>query len=333
MKNHPFISPPGCITALIFIAGMVAVTLAVGGVLFSPGALSAQGLDRPALKGFQSHVDFEGRCEWCHAPWEGVTASLCEDCHTDVAGERRTASGVHGVLQSTHDCRLCHTEHQGREADQSASAMQAFPHEQTGYSLVKHQAWPDGRSFACRDCHDAQASGYGFDLLLCETCHRQVDDGFVNRHAAQYSADCMACHHQLAPFDHLIFPLQGGHSSVKCDDCHTQRDFSQVDGECIACHRDPEIHAGMFGTDCAACHTIDNWTSAQLTKHSFPIDHGDEGEIACAMCHTLSYVEYTCTNCHAHDAGEVRDKHLEAGIVEFNDCMECHADGKTHDER
>ena len=82
MKEHPFISRVGCVTALIFILGMIAATSVVGGGLFSPGALSAQGSGKPALKTFASHVDFEGRCEWCHAPWVGVTAELCEDCHT-----------------------------------------------------------------------------------------------------------------------------------------------------------------------------------------------------------------------------------------------------------
>ena len=334
MKQNPFVSLPGCITALIFIVGMIAATAFIGGVLFSPGPLSAQGVERTPLKGFSSHVDFEGRCEWCHAAWTGVTASLCEDCHTNVAEERRSGSGVHGVLQGTHDCRLCHVEHNGRQADQSASAMRVFPHEQTGYSLVRHRAFPDGRAFACRDCHDARAAGYAFDLSWCETCHRQTDATFVDQHVAKYSADCFACHRQLEPFDHQVFPLTGRHAGVRCADCHAREDFAQASAECIACHRDPEIHAGMFGTDCAACHTINGWLPARLTKHDFPIDHGGEGEIDCATCHTQTYAAYTCTNCHAHSESQVNEAHLKEGIIDFADCMKCHADGLIHkDER
>jgi len=164
--------------------------------------------------------------------------------------------------------------------------MLVFPHEQTGYSLVKHRAFSDGRAFACRDCHDASAPGYAFGLPTCESCHRQVDAAFVDRHVAQYSADCFACHRQLEPFDHQVFPLTGRHAGVRCASCHAQQDFAQISAECIACHRDPEIHAGLFGKDCAACHTINGWLPARLSKHDFPLDHGSEGEIDCATCHT-----------------------------------------------
>lgn len=331
MKRNPFISRPGCLAALIFIAVMVGVTSAVGGVLFSPGPLSAQGSQRPPLKDFTAHADFEGRCEWCHAPWEGVTASLCEDCHTYVADERRTSTGIHGVLEDTGDCRLCHVEHNGREADQSAAAMIAFPHDQTGYSLVQHRAWPDGRAFACRDCHDARAPGYAFDPSRCSACHREVDAAYVDQHVAQYSTDCLACHHQLEAFNHPDFPLRAGHADLVCAGCHAQADFAQISADCIDCHQDPEIHAGLFGRDCAACHTIDGWTPARLEKHTFPLNHGGEGEIACTTCHTESYVTYTCYNCHEHDEVEVRQKHVEEGIFDFADCMECHADGETHE--
>ena len=332
MKQHPFISGVGCVTALIFIVGMVAATSVVGGGLFSPGPLSALGSDRPPLKDFTSHVDFEGRCEWCHAPWTGVTADLCEACHTSVAQERASAAGVHGILKSTHDCRLCHVEHNGRDADQSAAAMSSFPHEQTGYSLVKHQTWPDGNGFACRDCHEARAPGYAFALPRCESCHRQVDAAFVDEHAAKYSADCMACHQDLEPFDHHVFPLQGGHAGVRCADCHANADFAAVSATCHACHADPEIHAGMFGTDCSACHAVESWIPARLTHHIFPLDHGGEGEIPCLTCHTETYATYTCTNCHAHDEDEIREKHIEEGILDFADCVECHAEGGSHRE-
>ena len=333
MKRNPLISPPGCLTALVFIAGMVMVTQLFGGVMFSPGALSTQGSSRPPLKNYASHAEYEGHCEWCHVPWQGSSATLCEECHTNVADELRTGTGLHGVLKSGGDCQLCHIEHKGPDADQTALAMLTFPHEQTGYSLVKHQTWPDGRSFACRDCHDPVAPGYTFETSLCETCHRQLDAGFVDRHVARFSSNCLVCHRQLEPFDHHTFPLSGGHANVPCAKCHAPNDFSQAKAECVACHQDPEIHAGLFGTDCAACHTIEAWSGARLAKHDFPIGHGGEGDIACTTCHTQSYSTYTCYNCHEHsDVAEIRDTHVQAGIPEFSDCMKCHADGKTHKE-
>ena len=333
MKRNPFISLPGCVTAVIFIIVMVGTTLALGGVLFSPGALSAQSSDQAPLDGFASHAEFEGRCEYCHAPWQGVTAELCEKCHTSIAAERRAGTGLHGVLKGAADCRLCHVEHHGRTANQTIAAINSFPHEQTGYSLVQHQQWADGRAFACRDCHASSSGNYVFKEALCETCHRQINTVFVTQHTAQYSADWLACHHQLDPFDHHTFPLRAGHANLRCVQCHTDQDFSQVSATCNACHDDPAIHAGMFGTDCAACHTIDGWTPARLSKHDFPIGHGGEGDIPCATCHITSYQDYTCYNCHEHsDQAEIRQKHVEKGIADFSDCMECHADGKTHEQ-
>jgi hypothetical protein len=334
MKRNPFFSRVGCVTALIFIAAMIGATYALGGRLFSPGELSVQGADRSPLKNFKSHVDFEGQCEYCHAPWQGVTASLCESCHTQVADERRTSTGVHGVLKSTGNCQLCHVEHKGRTADQTAAAMISFPHEQTGYSLVKHQRWADGRALACRDCHDPRAASYAFQPQWCATCHRQIDAAYIDRHVAKYSADCLACHHELQSFTHPTFPLSGGHANVKCDRCHASPDFSRVAAKCNACHADPKIHAGLFGTDCAVCHTIDAWLPAKLAKHDFPIGHGGEGDIACTTCHVKSYADYTCYNCHAHtDTIEIRNKHVEEGLLEFSDCMQCHADGRTHEKK
>lgn len=332
MRSHPFFSLPGCIAALIFGVVVAGVTLALGGVLFSPGQLSAQGLDKPPLQNYSSHAEFEGRCELCHAPWTGVTPQLCETCHVQIAQERQSAAGVHGVLKNTNRCQLCHSEHEGRAADQTHAAMQTFPHEQTGYSLVAHQAWPDGKAFACRDCHDPQAPGYRYNLARCEGCHREIDAVYVAEHVVKYSADCLACHHDLKPFDHHTFALIEKHANVKCDQCHATGSFTQARSDCVACHADPEIHAGLFGTDCAACHTITGWLPARLAKHTFPIDHGDEGEIPCTTCHVKVYTDYTCYNCHAHDAEEDKVTHLEAGIVEFSDCMECHADGHTREQ-
>lgn len=329
MRVHPFFSRPGCIAALIFSVVVVGVTLALGGVLFSPGQLSTQGLGKPPLQNYTSHAEFEGRCDVCHTPWRGVTPALCETCHTAVAQERQTATGVHGVLKNTNRCPLCHSEHAGRAADQTRAAMRTFPHDQTGYSLVTHQAWPDGRAFACRDCHQASTPGYRYDPAGCEACHRQIDAATMAQHVTKYSADCLACHHNLKPFDHRAFALSGQHANLACARCHATGDFTQARSDCVACHVDPEIHAGLFGTDCAACHLITGWLPARLTRHTFPIDHGGEGEIDCATCHVKAYTQYTCYNCHAHTAEKDQVTHVNAGLPEFSDCMKCHADGHT----
>jgi len=114
---------------------------------------------------------------------------------------------------------------------------------------------------------------------------------------------------------------------------HVDQKFRGTPKECAGCHQEPKIHAGLFGADCAACHTAQAWAPAQLTQHTFPLDHGEQGEITCATCHTDSYVAYTCYGCHDHEPAETRRQHAELDLTEarLNDCAACHATGRTEE--
>ncbi|MCP4427312.1 MAG: hypothetical protein GY803_22720, partial [Chloroflexi bacterium] len=68
------------------------------------------------------------------------------------------------------------------------------------------------------------------------------------------------------------------------------------------------------------------WAPAQLSYHSFPLDHGEEGEIPCLTCHPSTYIEYTCDECHA--PAEMVNEHREEDILEIvGQCIECHPTG------
>ncbi len=97
--------------------------------------------------------------------------------------------------------------------------------------------------------------------------------------------------------------------------------------DCAACHKEPNVHADRFGTDCARCHTLQAWRPAQLTRHTFSLEHGDEGEMACQSCHLYSYVSYTCYGCHDHQPQGMLEVHAEEGIDEFENCAVCHPTG------
>ncbi len=94
---------------------------------------------------------------------------------------------------------------------------------------------------------------------------------------------------------------------------------------CIACHEEPTVHAGQFGTDCVRCHGLEAWQPAQLTRHIFPLDHGDEGIQTCQTCHGENYIEHTCYQCHDHELEEMESIHVLAEIPEFENCVSCHA--------
>jgi mono/diheme cytochrome c family protein len=99
--------------------------------------------------------------------------------------------------------------------------------------------------------------------------------------------------------------------------------------ECRACHEEPDVHAERFGFNCSRCHTLEAWKPALLLRHAFALDHGDEGKVACQTCHTTTYFENTCYECHDHDPGEMETVHAAEGITQLDPCHECHPTGAS----
>jgi mono/diheme cytochrome c family protein len=97
--------------------------------------------------------------------------------------------------------------------------------------------------------------------------------------------------------------------------------------ECRACHEEPELHAERFGLNCSRCHTLDAWKPALLTRHTFFLDHGGQGQVACETCHTATYFEHTCYGCHDHQSDEMQVAHFAEEIYAFDDCAQCHPTG------
>ena len=99
---------------------------------------------------------------------------------------------------------------------------------------------------------------------------------------------------------------------------------------CSACHEQPEVHDDRFGLQCARCHGLAAWQPALLTRHPFELDHGGEGQNTCETCHVDAYVEQTCYGCHEdHQADEMQEFHVAEGIVEFENCADCHPTGRS----
>jgi mono/diheme cytochrome c family protein len=98
--------------------------------------------------------------------------------------------------------------------------------------------------------------------------------------------------------------------------------------ECQACHEEPAVHAERFGLNCSRCHTLQAWKPALLTRHTFFLDHGDEGRVACQTCHTENYAQNTCYGCHDHEPEQMETAHLQEEITEMDSCTECHPTGQ-----
>ncbi|HMX18831.1 MAG TPA: cytochrome c3 family protein [Anaerolineales bacterium] len=257
---------------------------------------------------------YGNECGVCHAPegWlpakfdHNLSAFKLEGEHNEVACEKCHVNNVYKGTPS--DCYSCHQqddEHNGRFGTQCETCHTPknwesanFDHNLTAFKL-------DGehREVRCERCHVNNVfKGTPTD---CYSCHQQNDE-----HNGKFGTDCASCHNTNdwddATFDHsrTNFPLTGGHSGVDCEQCHKGDSFTGLSNECVSCHADPAFHAGVFGTNCATCHTIFAWTPAGFNiQHPEPIaEEGGNGVFhggaSCRQCHPSTVQEATCTACH-----------------------------------
>jgi mono/diheme cytochrome c family protein len=109
---------------------------------------------------------------------------------------------------------------------------------------------------------------------------------------------------------------------------YLETEFADDPHQCIDCHEEPIVHVDKFGINCARCHTTQAWVPASLTRHTFKLDHGDEGHIDCQTCHTVNYYEHDCYGCHDHhQVEEMEQVHLAENITDYANCALCHPTG------
>ncbi len=327
----------GCLTGTGILAALLTAILiagyayARGGLMYNPGPLSTHGDE--VIGGVRSHAEIGGNCNACHtAPWEAaIMADRCANCHTGITEQMRDVASMHGSI--AHDnpslaCRHCHPEHRGPEAKLTELNDEAFPHEVVGFSLNGHQLTAAREPFACADCHADDITT--FDPDTCETCHRQLDLGFMTAHNLSFGGACIDCHDGVDRFDenfnHNVFPfqLEGKHVGLGCDQCHyTARgfgDFAVTLQDCYSCHHADDAHDGRLGASCVDCHTENGWTPATFDhdRAAFKLE-GEHAQVSCESCHENAQFVGTptdCYSCHQQD-----DEH-EGRFG--TDCSACH---------
>jgi hypothetical protein len=332
-KQPGFLTRSGIIAALLTILIVVVVGLIWGGVLFSPGPLSAK--TGPVLGGISSHADLSNSCSSCHAaPWDptGMT-DRCVACHTDVAAQLNDPKSLHGLFLASNSgltCRSCHTDHHGATASLTNAGNASFPHEKLGYALTAHTLKSDGSPFACADCHGKTYSGK-YDQTACISCHQQVKADFMQAHLQAYGENCLGCHDGIDSYGHafdhskVTFQLTGKHIGLDCGQCHTGArtiaDLKTTSQDCVACHQKNDPHNGQFGTNCAACHSTAGWLPATFDHNlsNFKLI-GKHADVPCASCHVNNVFKGTATDCYACHAKD--DKHKgQFGTA----CEACHS--------
>ncbi len=264
-------------------------------------------------------------CAQCHTNNRYDQASpACMSCHQEPA--------THASMFGT-GCQECHTN----VAWQPASYQgKAFDHASTSFSLVLHATDYNGKAITCTACHQNGPTLASTQTQACISCHRTHDATFMQQHLADFGPACIACHDgvdRLHGFTHqAVFPLNGAHASLQCADCHANGRFRNTPITCVGCHQEPPIHAGFFGQKCEYCHTTTAWHPALLIEHTFPLDHGGKGEVACATCHTDKYTAYTCYSCHDHQPQEITASHAKLNLSpeRLAACTDCHLNGQVN---
>lgn len=264
--------------------------------LLMPGKLSA------------AHAKLEGDCTNCHDRRDRTRQSaLCEGCHQPVQQDLRAGVGFHGRLAGGKQiqCRACHSEHQGRDADIVKFLPEQFDHGRTDFALREaHEL------LACGSCH-AQGKRYREAASSCVDCHRKDEP-----HNGSLGKDCATCHDSMTwahvMFDHskTRFVLSGKHAGTACIACHFGNRYRDTPSQCVSCHAPDDAHRGARGIDCSSCHTTATWTSQRF-------DHARRTGFALLGAHART----DCTNCHT--SGRMEDPVPK-------DCHGCHLSQDSH---
>ncbi len=263
-------------------------------------------------------------------PLEGEHAKLtCSKCHLGNLS-------IEALRSTPQECYACHAEddeHNGAFGKNCATCHSPsdwdnaiFDHALSNFPLEGKHA-----NVECEECHVNDI--YEGTSQECYACHEKDDD-----HNGEFGTNCATCHNTIdwedAIFDHALsnFPIEGAHTTVKCEECHINNIYDGTSQECSACHEEPLYHLGLFEKNCASCHTANAWIPAEYRElHTFPMNHETSGNNSCQTCHVGNLKTYTCYECHEHSPSNIASKHREEGISNFENCMECHPDGREHE--
>ena len=280
--------------------------------LLMPGKLTAR------------HQKYEEQCSLCHDRSDrNRQTQLCLDCHKDIAGDLKQQRGFHGRIAGIEhtQCRACHSEHLGRNADIVKLSREQFDHSRTDFDLQGAH-----RTLPCSACHTANKP-FREASAECAVCHHKDDP-----HEGKVSRDCTGCHDSSAwshiSYDHAhtTFPLRDKHAELACAACHFGNRYKETPQECIACHAVDDVHHGERGGKCADCHTTKSWKNSKFDHQKetgFALE-GVHDRIACNDCHRSGNLKdklpRDCIGCH-------RGQDPHAGRL-GRDCASCHGNEK-----
>ena len=182
------------------------------------------------------------------------------------------------------------------------------------------------------DCFACHTPFIGSTPEKCIACHKVAEIGIkttkglaidteeknVAFHQKLTEEDCVACHSDHKGVQAFRPIGQFSHQLLE----------PAVETLCDSCHANPgdALHQKIEG-NCSSCHTQERWTPATFDHDEhfrFDRDHTTD----CSTCHMNNdYSNYTCYGCHEHSRSKIREEHVEEGIYDYENCVECHRSG------
>ena len=220
-----------------------------------------------------------------HPAFNPTQACDSKGCHANTHRHRFPYLG---------DCAKCH----GLESWRAVSYMHADPNFNSGTAV--HSV------VGCDRCH---TEGGRLPSKACQSCHSSPHGGW---------RECANCHTPIGwifrlppPEGHLT--LAGGHSHLKCPDCHNRPSEPASPRECADCHGG-EHHGGL--TACGDCHSPATfWKPSEFNHDDYFKRVGHHALIDCTGCHPnyrFANTSSQCVSCHgSHHGG-------------LTDCARCH---------
>lgn len=99
----------------------------------------------------KKHARIEKQCDKCHAGFDRLKQNKqCMDCHKEIASDVKKPRGFHGKIIGVNEreCRSCHSDHLGRDADIIQLDTELFNHNDTEFKLAGAH-----KSIDCKTCH------------------------------------------------------------------------------------------------------------------------------------------------------------------------------------
>lgn len=286
---------------LISLAGLLVAGISYNGAF----AASIETLLMPG-KVIEGHAKYEEDCKQCHSRLGTSNQKrLCLDCHEEIDADVKKKEGFHGRTEtvSTQECRSCHTDHIGRDADVVGLNKETFDHKFTDFPLKGAHT-----KVYCDSCH-AKDKKYLEAPSACYDCHKEDEP-----HKGRLGKKCEQCHNERAwkqsEFDHdkeTDFPLKGHHKDATCNSCHPNERYKDTPQNCYACHKLNDVHNTRYGKKCQTCHTPKDWDKPTF-DHDKDTDYpliGRHKKTLCDACHTGHLyddkLKDDCYSCHKSD--------------------------------